>query len=202
LTRPLGAGLKIMPEDAKTQPIFRVVRIVDTAGVPIRTSRITNRQIQRSVYQLLADNMLCSMASITTEGSAHINTAYFSYTPDLNVYFLSHPHALHCQNLLSNPSMALAIFSSNQTWGSPDRGLQLFGRCKQVTGQEASKADGLYGKRFAKYAVWKANLTSDSSGRDYRLYKFITSRLKVFDEKELGTGLFVVAKVKGAAADD
>jgi uncharacterized protein YhbP (UPF0306 family) len=191
-----------MPDDAVTQPILSIVRIIDAAGIPIPTSRITNRQIQRNVYQLLADNMLCSMASITTGGSAHINTAYFSYTPDLNVYFLSHPNALHCQNILSNPSMALAIFSSNQTWGSPDRGLQLFGMCKQVTGREASKADRVYGKRFAKYAVWKANLTSDSSGRDYRLYRFITFELKVFDEKELGTGIFVVARVEGAAADD
>lgn len=191
-----------MPDDAVTQTILSIVRIVDAAGIPIPTSRITNRQIQRSVYQLLAENMLCSMASITTEGSAHINTAYFAYTPDLKIYFLSHPNALHCQNMLSNPSMALAIFSSNQTWGRSDRGLQLFGMGNQVTGREASKADRVYGKRFAKYAAWKANLTSDSAGRDYRLYRFITFELKVFDEKELGTGLFVVARVKGAAADD
>jgi uncharacterized protein YhbP (UPF0306 family) len=191
-----------MPDDEMAQPILSVVRIVDAAGIPIPTIRITNRQIQRSVYQLLAANVLCSMASITTEGSAHINTAYFSYTPDLKVYFLSHPSALHCQNILSNPSMALAIFSSNQTWGSPDRGLQLFGMCKQVTGREASEADRLYGKRFAKYAAWKANFTSDSSGRDYRLFRFITSELKVFDEEELGAGIFVVARVEGTATDD
>ena len=191
-----------MPDDAVTQPILSIVRIVDAAGIPITTSRITNKQIQRSVYQLLAENMLCSMASITAEGSAHINTAYFSYTPDLKIYFLSHPNAFHCQNILSNPSMALAIFSSDQTWGNSDRGLQLFGLCKQVTGREANKADRVYGKRFAKYADWKANLTSDSSGRDYRLYRFITFELKVFDEKELGTGTFVVARMKGAAAND
>jgi uncharacterized protein YhbP (UPF0306 family) len=191
-----------MPENAMTQPLLSTIRIVDAAGIPIPTSRITNKQIRGSIYQLLADNVLCSMASITPEGSAHINTAYFSYTPDLNVYFLSHPNALHCQNILINPSMAMAIFSSNQTWGSPDRGLQLFGMCKQVTGREASQADRLYGKRFAKYSAWKANFTSDSSGRDYRFYRFITSELKVFDEKELGSGIFVLAKVKGAATED
>ena len=185
-----------------TQPILSVIRIVDAASVPIPMSRITNRQIQRSVYQTLADNVLCSIASVTAEGNAHINTAYFSYTPDLKVYFLSHPNALHCQNILSNPSMALAIFSSNQTWGSPDRGLQLFGMCKQVTGREANKADRLYGKRFAKYAAWKANLASNLPERDYRLYRFITSELKVFDEKELGAGIFVVARVKGVATED
>jgi uncharacterized protein YhbP (UPF0306 family) len=191
-----------MPDDAMTQPILSVLRIADAAGLPIPTSKVTNRQIQRSIYQILDDNVLCSIASITPDGIAHINTAYFAYTPDLKIYFLSHPNALHCKNILINPSMALAIFSSNQTWGSPDRGLQLFGLCKQVIEREAGKADRLYGKRFAKYSAWKANFTSDSTGRDYRFYRFITSELKVFDEKELGAGIFVMAKVKGTATND
>ena len=187
-----------MPDYAMTEPILSIVRIVDPAGLPILTSGITDRQIQRSVHQLLAENVLCSMASITAQGRAHINTAYFSYTPDLKVYFFSHPNALHCQNIVSNPSMALAIFSSNQTWGSPDRGLQLLGMCKQVAGREVSKADKLYSKRFTEYATWKANLASDTLGLDYRFYRFVTAELKVFDEKELGAGIFVVARVKSA----
>ena len=187
-----------MPDDAMTEPILSIVRIVDPAGVPILTSGITHRRVQRSVYQLLAENVLCSMASITAEGRAHINTAYFSYTPDLKVYFFSHPNALHCQNIVSNPSMALAIFSSNQTWGSPDRGLQLLGMCKQVAGREVSEADKLYSKCFTEYATWKANLASDTLGLDYQFYRFVTAELKVFDEKELGVGIFVVARVKSA----
>jgi uncharacterized protein YhbP (UPF0306 family) len=187
-----------MPDDAMTGPILRIVRIVDPAGVPILTSGITDRRVQRSVYQLLAENVLCSMASITAQGRAHINTAYFSYTPDLKVYFLSHPNALHCQNIVSDPSMALAIFSANQTWGSPDRGLQLFGMCKQATGREASKADKLYSKRFTEYAAWKANLASNTLGLDYQFYRFVTAELKVFDEKEFGAGIFVEARVKSA----
>ena len=187
-----------MPDYAMTEPILSIVRIVDPAGLPILTSGITDRQIQRSVHQLLAENVLCSMASITAEGHAHINTAYFSYTPDLKVYFFSHPNALHCQNIVSNPSMALAIFSSNQTWGSPDRGLQLLGMCKQVAGREVNKADKLYSKRFTEYATWKANLASDTLGLDYQFYRFVTAELKVFDEKELGAGIFVVARVKSA----
>ena len=187
-----------MPDYAMTEPILSIVRIVDPAGLPILTSGITDRQIQRSVHQLLAENVLCSMASITAEGRAHINTAYFSYTPDLKVYFFSHPNALHCQNIVSNPSMALAIFSSNQTWGSPDRGLQLLGMCKQVAGREVSEADKLYSKCFTEYATWKANLASDTLGLDYQFYRFVTAELKVFDEKELGVGIFVVARVKSA----
>ena len=187
-----------MRDNALTQPVLSIVRIVDPAGLPILTSGITDRRVQRSVHHLLAENVLCSMATITAQGRAYINTAYFSYTPDLKVYFFSHPNALHCQNIVSNPSMALAIFSSNQTWGSPDRGLQLLGMCKQVAGREASKADKLYSKRFTEYATWKANLASNTLGLDYQFYRFVTAELKVFDEKELGVGIFVVARVKSA----
>jgi len=178
-----------------TPPVLSIVHIADPAGRPIPASGITDRRAQRSVYRLLEENVLCSMASMTAQGRAHINTAYFSYTPELKVYFISHPNALHCQNIMSNPSMALAIFSSSQAWGRPDRGLQLFGVCKPATELEVSQAEELYGKRFAEYTDWKADLASDSLGREYRFYRFVTMELKVFDEKEFGAGVFVVARV-------
>jgi len=68
-----------------------------------------------------------------------------------------------------------------------------------TTGPEASKADKLYGKRFAEYTVWTAGLALDSLGRDYRLYRFVTTELKVFDEKELGAGIFAVARIRRAS---
>jgi uncharacterized protein YhbP (UPF0306 family) len=179
-----------------TQPPIRIIRITDPAGETIKTHGITQRRVQRSITRLLTENVLCSMASITAEGRAYVNTAYFCYSPEVEIYFLSHPKALHCQNIRGSPSMAIAIFPSNQVWGNPDRGLQLFGICKQATGRAASKADKLYGKRFAEYRTWKADLPLDSPGRDYRLYKFITAEIKVFDEKELGGGILVLAKVK------
>ncbi len=175
---------------------LRIVRITDPAGAPIATSEISLRRVQRSVHRLLSENLLCSMASVTADGCAHINTAYFCYSPELEIYFLSHQKALHCKNILSNPSMAMAVFSSNQSWGSSDSGLQLFGTCKKAIGREAIKADQLYGKRFAEYNAWKADLASDSLGQEYRFYRFVTAELKVFDEKELGAGTFVLAKVK------
>jgi uncharacterized protein YhbP (UPF0306 family) len=179
-----------------TRPTLRIVRIINPAGEPVPTRGISNSRVGRSVSRLLAENLLCSMASVTATGHAHINTAYFCYSPELAIYFLSHQKALHCKNILSNPSAAMAVFSSNQSWGSSDSGLQLFGTCKQAIGREAIKADKLYGKRFAEYNAWKADLASDSPGQDYQFYKFTTTELKVFDEKELGSGIFVLAKVK------
>jgi len=178
------------------RPKLRIIHITDPAGEPILTSGITVSRLQRSVSRLLAENLLCSIASVTTDSRAHINTAYFSYSPELEIYFLSHQKALHCQNILSNSSMAIAVFSSNQTWGSSDCGLQLFGICKQTTARQADKAAKLYSKRFAQYSAWKASLASDSLGQDYQFYRFVTAELKVFDEKELGAGTFVLVRVK------
>lgn len=61
---------------------------------------------------------------------AHVNTACFCYSDDLELYFLSHSHSLHCRNLKARPTMALAVFEPAQRWGERDRGLHLVGACR------------------------------------------------------------------------
>jgi len=87
------------------------------------------------------------MATVTREGHVHINTVYFCYSAEFELFFLSHPGATHCRNISHNPSMAMVIFSSVQQWGGPDKGIQLFGTCSQVMGSHVAKAEELYGKR-------------------------------------------------------
>jgi pyridoxamine 5'-phosphate oxidase-like protein len=59
---------------------------------------------------------------------AHINTAYFAWGDDLNCVWHSHPAAAHSQNLRANPSVAVAVYDSNQSWGNP---IQLFGKARE-----------------------------------------------------------------------
>jgi uncharacterized protein YhbP (UPF0306 family) len=186
-------------KSAMPQSEVKIIRVLDPAGAPIQGTEIATGRVRRIVFRLLAENVLCSMASITAENRAHINTAYFAFSDELELYFLSHPNALHCRNVQSNSSLAIAIFPSHQIWAGRDRGLQLFGTCRQATRQQASKADQLYGKRFAEYSRWKNGLASDASGRDFRFYRFVTARMKVFEEEELGSGVFVLAGVKRAS---
>jgi uncharacterized protein YhbP (UPF0306 family) len=175
---------------------LKILHILDPAGVPILPNGISPGRVRRSVFRLLTENVLCSMASITADNQAHINTAYFTYSSELKLYFLSHPNALHCQNVLRNSSVAIAIFPSNQTWGGPDRGLQLFGICRQATGREAKQAEKLYSQRFASYTTWKTNVAAEVPGHEYSFYCFVTTHMKLFDELEFGGGRFVLAKVK------
>jgi hypothetical protein len=80
-----------------TRPTLRIVRIINPAGEPVPTRGISNSRVGRIVSRLLAENLLCSMASVTAAGRARINTACFCYSPELEIYFLSHQKALHCK---------------------------------------------------------------------------------------------------------
>ena len=160
-------------------------------GTRIRTAGLTEARIRGSVFRVLEENLLCSIASVTDSVRAHINTAYFCYSGQLELYFLSHPRSLHCRNLATNSSIGMTIFSSSQQLANPGRGLQLFGTCRQASGARARRAEQLYGKRFPAYASWKATLKTRDAGREYRFYQFVVRRFKILDESALGEAVFV-----------
>ena len=162
--------------------------------------RFPDKSIQRSVFRILRDSALCSMSTVAPGNRAHINTAYFCYSPDLNFYFLSDPDSLHCKNLERNPSMAMMVMNSSQTWGGGDRGIQLFGACHRVRGPAAKEAERRYGSRFPGYATWLRR--TDRAGRrgadllrSYAFYRFVPTRIKILDEAEFGGAAFVIAGV-------
>src|SRR5207245_508273 len=101
--------------------------------------RCSDDRIRRSSARVLRENVLCSMSTVAPGNRPHINTAYFAYTPELMVYFLSDPSSRHCRNLKRNPSLAMTIFRSAQEWGGEDRGLHLFGICRQTRGGGARR---------------------------------------------------------------
>lgn len=175
--------------------ILTIIETTSPAGIPVSRVEISGELVLGCLLGILEANVLCSMASVTPDNRAHINTAYFCYSEQLELYFLSHPNALHCRNLSANPSMALTVFSSSQQWGGQDRGLQLFGTCAPAVESQAIEAEELYAKRFPAYSSWKKDLTPDDSGREYHFYQFLTSEVKVFDERNLGGGIFVLASV-------
>jgi uncharacterized protein YhbP (UPF0306 family) len=92
------------------------------------------------------------------------------------------------QNLRPSASVAIAVYDSTQTWGKPDRGIQLFGRAKAANGRDERGAMELYARRFPAYE--RNDLSS------YRFYVFRPTRIKLFDERALGPGLFVTAAIR------
>ena len=149
--------------------------------------RIGEARIRRVAEQLLDASTLCAIATVGPRGRAHVNTAYFAWTPELRVVWLSEPAATHSRNLRRNPSAAVAVYDSNQSWGKPDRGIQLLGSARELAGRVARDAESAYAERFPDYR--------DSDLGAYRFYELRPRTAKLFDERALGAGTFVTACV-------
>lgn len=171
--------------------VLTIAGAVNAGGARTGVQRVSYNKVRRSIFRILNDNVLCSMATVSDNGRAHINTAYFSFTADLELYFLSHPDSTHCRNLATNPSMAVSVFSSEQSWSGPDQGVQLFGTCRQTRGSLVKQAVRSYGGRFRQYAKWNLRLKPNGSAREYRFYRFVPTYIKVFDEAAFGDAVFV-----------
>jgi hypothetical protein len=83
---------------------------------------VSPRRMETIARQLLNASTLCAIATLSSRDKAHINTAYFAWGDDLSCVWLSHPAAAHSQNLRANPSVAVAVYDSKQSWGKPRSG--------------------------------------------------------------------------------
>jgi uncharacterized protein YhbP (UPF0306 family) len=143
--------------------------------------RVSQARIGALARELLKASTLCAIATVGPRIRAHINTAYFAWAPDLRIIWLSDPGARHSRNLRANPTVAIAVYDSGQTWGKPDRGIQLFGDAF-AGGPDAEE---IYASRFRAY----------EPREHYRFYELVPTSVKLFDEPALGAATFVTAKV-------
>jgi uncharacterized protein YhbP (UPF0306 family) len=155
---------------------------IERSRRPVAASRITS-----GARRLLDASTLCAIATVAARGRAHINTAYFAWTPELEIVWLSEPRAKHSRNIRANNSVAVTVYDSRQRWGQPDRGIQLFGTAREVERSAAGAFEAVYAARFPAY--------KRSDPPAYRFYVLRPLRLKLFDENELGSGVFVTARV-------
>jgi uncharacterized protein YhbP (UPF0306 family) len=155
---------------------------IERSARPVASARITT--VARN---LLEASNLCAIATVSHQGRAHINTAYFAFNRAFELVWLSDPHARHSAHIRTTATVAIAVYDSHQTWGTSDRGIQLFGSARESKGQNARKSGVIYARRFPGYR--EADFSS------YRLYRFKPQRMKLFDEEGLGAGVFVTARV-------
>ena len=149
--------------------------------------RVAASRMATLAAELLDGSLLCAIATVAPGSRAHVNTAYFAWNPDFEIVWMSDPNARHSRNLRANRSVAIAVFESAQTWGEPDRGIQLFGSAALAEGSALERVETLYASRFS--TVREHDLSA------YSFYSFRPSRLKLFHELALGAGVFVTARV-------
>src|SRR5256885_14021878 len=92
-----------------------------------RSRRFSSASLERVARTLMNASPLCALATVSAGGRAHVNHMYFAWSDRLEVVWISDPDSLHSRNLVKSASAAVTVYASNQVWGRPDRGLQLFG---------------------------------------------------------------------------
>jgi uncharacterized protein YhbP (UPF0306 family) len=151
------------------------------------TRAFSQKRMAAVARRLLDSSTLCAISTISPGGRAHVNTAYFSFDEEFRLVWLSDPQARHSLNLGRNGTAAIAVFDSRQTWGKPDRGIQLFGTAAEAVGAVLQSAERTYAQRFPTFTLEEYSA--------YRLYVFRPRRIKLFDEPELGGGTFVTVNL-------
>jgi hypothetical protein len=156
--------------------------VIERSKRPVASDRIA--ELAR---RALDASTLCAVATVARGAHAHVNTAYFAWSPKLDLVWLSEPRAGHSRNIRANASVAVAVYDSGQAWGGQDRGIQLFGAAREIGTTGVRDVEALYAARFPDY--------DPVSMGGYRFYVLRPRRLKVFDERELGAGVFVTARL-------
>lgn len=129
---------------------------------------------------------LCSLATVSSGGRAHINHMYFAWNDSFEVFWISDADSIHSRNLIRNDSAEITIYDSHQIWGKPDRGITLAGRAAVLAGRTAGDGRRKYARRFRDY---------DPDGDDLPIYRLRPRVVKLFDERSLEPGTLVTARV-------
>jgi general stress protein 26 len=151
-----------------------------------RRRAVSSARLVRVARRLMSVSSLFALATVSAGGRAHISHMYFAWNDRFEIFWISDPDSLHSRNLAARPTAAATVYDSRQTWGRPDRGIQLHGAAGVARGSEGARA---YASRFRDF---------DPEGNDLPLFRFRPRTVKLFDEREFGGATFVTARVTRA----
>jgi len=176
--------------------LLRRIQALDIEGKKMEGRTVSEKRLQKSIFRFLRQNELCSIATVYKLNRAYISHVYFCYSENLELYFLSYRSSTHVRNLNKNASMAVTIFGTSQKWGRPNRGMHLYGTCRETKGGQVKKAEDLYGTRFRPYRRWMESFERKDKRRalQLRFYRFVPNQIKILDENEFGD-VFATAAV-------
>jgi uncharacterized protein YhbP (UPF0306 family) len=157
----------------------------------------SSRELWQCIRRIVKSAHLCALSTVSPSGTPHVNTLFFCFNVNFDLFFISDTNARHSRFLSKAPRAAIAIYDSHLQWGGSLRGLQLFGHCRLASDLEARQASTLYGTRFPAYLTYIASLDAKTKAESpHKFYKFHPTSVKVFDENTFGEEVFLSAKIR------
>lgn len=113
-----------------------------------------------------------------------IATVYYSFDEDLNLYFLSNPVTIHCNQIAKNPKVAVSISDSPQAASAKKKGIQIYGKAEQILEKD---------EIISALNLWRKTLNVQSESYSYegmmknlidgRMYKITPKKIKFFNQE-------------------
>ena len=153
-------------------------------------------QISESINRVLEGSTLCSIATVNEQCAPHVNTCFFSYTQDLELFVFTSPHTIHAKNIDNRSACAVNVFSTDQKIGDDLLGAQLFGTAHKLNTTSGLRAFNNYVIRFPVLLSWAASWDAILKGFESRFYKIIINSGKILDEKAFGKEEYVEFSIK------
>ena len=161
-------------------------------GFTLRPALHSTIELRPLIQGILEEIPTCTMSTVNQDGTAHINTALFCIDSEWRLFFTSSNNAKHSMNIAARPSLAVAVFNSNQNWDDWKIGLQLFGTCTVPRDRDAHLAHELYRKRFPAYGRWLQDLGQPVEQTNLNMFfMFVPRSVKLLHEEVLGEEIFV-----------
>ncbi len=144
--------------------------------------RINLKQTARNI---LTDNQYMTLGTVNPDGKPWVSPVVYFYDKKWNLYFMSLPGSRHCQNILENNILAVAIFDSHQDLGQ-GVGLQIEAEARVAPISETVKV--------LKYSIlrkWPYGLASTIKDTrrfmklyNYRFYKITPTKIWLNDPRK------------------
>ena len=126
-----------------------------------------DNKLNESIFEILNNNKLLSLATITPRGNAYINTAFYAFDEKLRLYIVTDPKYNHSMNLNKNSSIAATIFDSHlKFWKDKLQGVQLFGKGYRTPILQLHKGTSCFFDETADIACGNSEITEGKRNRE------------------------------------
>lgn len=152
-----------------------------------------DKELNESLFDILNNNKLLSMATISPNGESYINTAYYAFDEKLRLYIITDPKSNHSSNLIKNSSIATSVFDSHlKFWKDKLQGVQLFGKGYKTPISQLPKGTACFIKRFPLFKeIVKNPKDFMKKAVAVKLYTLEIKKIKLFDEARFGEETFI-----------
>ncbi|RUR73921.1 hypothetical protein PCC6912_54620 [Chlorogloeopsis fritschii PCC 6912] len=135
----------------------------------VNTIDSKNPEVIAKASRIIANNIYCTLSTCCADGSPWVSPLFFAYDDNLNIYWSSAIVSKHSQNIYNNGRVAIAIFNSSVSEGTPE-GLYLYGTASELKREETEKVMKLLVNRARRQVNRTIADYLDDSPR--RIYQF------------------------------